>query len=80
MAGRKPLPQTDMKPKEILELLVLKEWTRPELAQRLGVSENLVYRWFCKTKASKSSPSPENVAKMRKWLAEAREEAHKQPA
>ncbi len=69
-----------MTPKEIAEMMLLKEWSRQELADKLGVSQNLVARWFCATDNGHRNPSQENEAKMRQWLREARAEARKQPA
>lgn len=69
-----------MKLKEIKEMLVLKEWSRDELASRLGIVRNTIDRWFCVKEEQRRYPSPEHVAKMQQWLAEAREEAYKQPA
>lgn len=80
MVGRKPRERTDMRLKEILELLVLKEWTRDDLADKLDISRNTIDRWFCKREDQQRHPSPEHVKKMRTWLAAAREESRKQPA
>jgi transcriptional regulator with XRE-family HTH domain len=66
--------------KEIRELLVLKEWTREQLAELLGITRNHIDRWFCVKKDQQRHPNTEHVAKMRRWLEEARDEAHKQPA
>lgn len=65
--------------KEIRELLVLTDWTREQLGQRLGITRNTIDRWFCVGEHQRH-PSPEHVKKMRAWLTEAREEARRQPA
>lgn len=69
-----------MTTKEIRELLLLKEWTREELAARLGLKRNTVDRWFVAPEEQRRHPSPEHVAKMRGWLTEARDEQRRQPA
>lgn len=80
MAGRPPRPRTDMKLKEVRELLVLTEWTREELAEKLGITRNTIDRWFSAEEKNRRHPSQEHVDKMRKWLNEARDEARKQTA
>jgi transcriptional regulator with XRE-family HTH domain len=69
-----------MRLKEILELLVLKEWTRDELADKLDLSRNTIDRWFSTKEDQRRHPSTEHVTKMRSWLAAARNETRKQPA
>lgn len=66
--------------KEIRELLLLKEWTREELADRLGIVRNTIDKWFCVREDHRRHPSKEQVDLMRSWLSEAREEVRKQPA
>ncbi len=66
--------------KEIRELLVLKEWTREQLADLLGITRNTIDKWFCVREDHRRRPSPEHIEKMLAWLAEAREETRKQPA
>lgn len=63
--------------KEIRELLLLKEWSREELAARLGIVRNTIDRWFCARESNRRYPSPENVEQMRGWLKEAREDSRK---
>lgn len=65
----------DMRLKEILELLVLKEWSRDDLAHKLGVSRNYIDRWFCKQEEQRRHPNDEHHSKMREWLIEAREQS-----
>lgn len=69
-----------MRLKEILELLVLKEWTRDDLAEKLDLSRNTIDRWFCTSEEQQRHPSIEHVAKMQGWLSEARKETRRQPA
>lgn len=71
--GRPTNPRLPMTLKEIRELLVLKEWTRTELAKRLGIVRNTVDRWFCATDPHRRWPNKDQVLQMRAWLAEARE-------
>jgi transcriptional regulator with XRE-family HTH domain len=78
--GRPANPRELMSQKEIRELLVLREWTREELASRLGVTRNFIDRWFCVREDQRRHPSAELVQKMRAWLEEAREEVRRQPA
>lgn len=66
--------------KEIKELLVLKEWTRGDLAERLGITRNTVDRWFVDTEGSRRHPSQLQCDQMRAWLTDARDEVRKQPA
>jgi transcriptional regulator with XRE-family HTH domain len=66
--------------KEIRELLLLKEWTREQLAELLGITRNTIDRWFCVREDHRRHPSPEHVERMRVWLASARDEVRKQPA
>lgn len=66
--------------KEIRELLLLKEWKREELAEKLGIARNTIDKWFCVRADQLRRPSPEQLELMRQWLAEAREEVRKQPA
>lgn len=80
MLGRKPRERTNMHQKEILELLLLKEWSRVDLANNLGLSLNTIDRWFCKDSKHQRHPSVEHVRKMREWLSVAREEYRSQIA
>ena len=64
-----------MSPKEIRELLVLKEWSRADLAELLGITSNTVSRWFCETEPHRRHPNHEHVEKMSAWLVEARKAA-----
>lgn len=66
--------------KEIRELLVLKEWTRGDLAEQLGIKSNTIDKWFIADPDQLRRPSPEHVKKMRVWLTEAREANRTQPA
>lgn len=68
-----------MELKAIRELLVLKEWTREELAERLGITRNTIDKWFCVREDQRRHPSADNVRDMTKWLKEARA-AVRQPA
>lgn len=63
-----------MQLKEIRELLVLKEWTRETLAERLKITRNTIDRWFCAAESNQRHPSPDHVKLMRAWLVEARRE------
>lgn len=69
--GRPPSPRNLMTHKEIRELLVLKEWTREELAERLGLVRNTIDKWFLESE-NQRHPSEECTAKMRVWLNEER--------
>lgn len=74
-AGRPPRPRLPMTLKEIRELLLLKEWSRTELGNRLGISLNTIDRWFCVREDQRRHPSPEHVEQMGVWLDEAREQS-----
>ena len=75
MIKRKPKERQDMRLLEIREMLLLKQWTRDELADKLGVSRNLIDRWFCTEEKQRRRPSNNHISKMRVWLREARDES-----
>ena len=64
--------------KEIRELMLLNDWSREDLAERLGLCRNSVARWFCSTR-SRMTPSVTACLVMRQWLTEARAAA-REPA
>ena len=80
MVGRPQRERAAMSLKEILELLLLKDWSREHLADLLGLSRNTIDRWFASKEEQRRYPSVEHVGRMRNWLTEAREETRKQPA
>ena len=57
---------------EILELLRRKHWSRLELAQAIGVKENIVQRWLMQI--PDRTPGAAASELMRLWLREARGE------
>lgn len=61
--------------KEIRLLLLLKEWTREELAAQLGIARNTIDKWFCVREDQRRHPSPEQIEKMREWLNEATDDS-----
>jgi transcriptional regulator with XRE-family HTH domain len=61
-----------MKPKEIEELMLLKDWSQAELARALEVNRSAISRWI---KGEQNPTGPARVL-LREWL----EEARKQPA
>lgn len=80
MVGRPPGPRNIMTHREIRELLVLKEWSREELAEKLGITRNTIDKWFVENEQHRRHPSLDHVQKMRTWLAEARHECRTQLA
>lgn len=65
------MPRNLMTLQEIRELLVLKNWTREELADKLGIVRNTIDKWFIESE-NQRHPSPECVEKMQQWLGDAR--------
>ncbi len=63
-----------MSKSDLEELLELKGWTKRHLASRLGLGENIVYRWFSDSKDSHRDPVGAAVVLMRMWLEDARNE------
>lgn len=61
-----------MSPKEIEELLRLKKWSRRDLADAIGVKENIVARWLMAK--TDRTPGAGTSSLMRLWLREARGE------
>lgn len=61
-----------MKRDEILELLRVTGMSRRDLADKIGVKENIVQRWLMK--CPDRTPSPAASTLMRIWLREARGE------
>jgi hypothetical protein len=69
------MPITQLR-QDIRLLLVLKDWTRTELATRLGIAENTLARWFVdESKASRRVPTEDQVKQIGKWLGEAKKTA-----
>jgi transcriptional regulator with XRE-family HTH domain len=66
--------------KQIKELMILKDWTRQDLADSLGISKNLIDRWFCKEEKNQRYPRVAECLIMKIWLNEARKESRHQPA
>lgn len=65
-----------MSPKEISELLRLKDWSQAELGRQLGVHESAVSFWV----HGERTPGGSSRKFMREWLEAARLENRKQPA
>jgi transcriptional regulator with XRE-family HTH domain len=78
--GRPPNPRDAMNLKEVRELLVLKDWTREDLASKLGITRNTIDKWFCVREDQRRHPSADLCRQMRDWLNEARDEVRRQPA
>ena len=72
MVGRPRNPEPTMSLDEIEELMRLTGWSRAELAARLGVSANLVHKWFMPD-PQKRTPNAAVCQAMRPMLREARE-------
>lgn len=73
MNERKLKQGLDMLQKEISEILALRGWNRADLAKLLGISVNLIDRWFCPNESARR-PLPEYVEKIHKILLETREQ------
>ena len=64
-----------MTQKEVRELLLLKEWTRQDLANRLGVCKSLIEKWLVQPGLGcQRTITEKHAKKMRKWLTDARQE------
>lgn len=72
MRGRKRYPEAIVNLKEIRELMLLRDWTRDNLARELGLCRNTVDRWFCAKEANKRTPGVAECRLMQQWLIEAR--------
>jgi DNA-binding transcriptional regulator YiaG len=65
----------DMNTKQVLELLVLKGWSKRHLAAQLCVSEDSIHRWF----RARKVPHGPAVILLRHWLKQAKEASDAPP-
>ena len=61
------VPSNEFQPNRLAQARLVKKWTQPELAERVGISRQMISSYE-KAKPSGSTPSPENLRNLAHWL------------